>query len=112
MDGCSIGIDSSAQTGFGKRPMVLAVADEVIEQNRSMAAPGIVSRVTPVHTAVRNCTRDEGGPFEAGEIVVATRDRRSYSEIERPSRTRGTDDRSHAMSVSAFGRAPRARANR
>jgi putative ABC transport system substrate-binding protein len=26
---------------------------------------GIVSRVTPVHTAVRNCTRDEGGPFGA-----------------------------------------------
>jgi hypothetical protein len=25
---------------------------------------GIVSRVTPVHTAVRNCTRDEGRPFE------------------------------------------------
>ena len=23
-----------------------------------------VSRVTPVHTAMRNCTRDEGGPFE------------------------------------------------
>jgi hypothetical protein len=25
-----------------------------------------VSRVSPVQTAVRNCTRDEGGPFEAG----------------------------------------------
>ena len=23
----------------------------------------LVSRVTPVHTAVRNCTRDEGWPF-------------------------------------------------
>jgi hypothetical protein len=31
------------------------------------AAPnGIVSRVTPVQTALRNCTRDEGGPFEIG----------------------------------------------
>ena len=29
---------------------------------RHMSARGIVSRVTPVHTAVRNCTRDEGGP--------------------------------------------------
>jgi hypothetical protein len=24
----------------------------------TMSAPGIVSRVTPVHTALRNCTRD------------------------------------------------------
>ena len=31
-----------------------------------MTACGIVSRVTPVHTAVRNCTGDEGGPFEVG----------------------------------------------
>jgi hypothetical protein len=30
---------------------------------------GIVSRVTPVHTAVRNFTRDEGGPFEFGNQV-------------------------------------------
>jgi hypothetical protein len=27
---------------------------------------GLVSRVTPVQTALRNCTRDEGGPFEVG----------------------------------------------
>ena len=26
----------------------------------------LVSRASPVQTAVRNCTRDEGGPFEAG----------------------------------------------
>jgi hypothetical protein len=26
----------------------------------------LVSRASPVHTAVRNCTRDEGGPFEVG----------------------------------------------
>ena len=31
-----------------------------------MSGQGLVSRVLPVHTAVRNCTRDEGGPFEAG----------------------------------------------
>src|SRR6478735_6833902 len=30
----------------------------------------LVSRVTPVHTAVRNCTRDEGGPFEVGNQVL------------------------------------------
>jgi hypothetical protein len=31
---------------------------------------GLVSRVTPVHTAMRNCTRDEGGPFEVGNRVL------------------------------------------
>jgi hypothetical protein len=30
-----------------------------------MSLMGLVSRVTPVHTAVRNCTRDEGRSFEA-----------------------------------------------
>ena len=30
---------------------------------------GLVSRVTPVHTAMRNCTRDEGRPFEVGNQV-------------------------------------------
>ena len=29
-----------------------------------MSGRGRVSRASPVHTAVRNCTRDEGGPFE------------------------------------------------
>ena len=28
---------------------------------------GRVSRVSPVQTALRNCTRDEGGPFGFGE---------------------------------------------
>ena len=31
-----------------------------------MSLVGRVSRVSPVHTAVRNCTRDEGGPFGIG----------------------------------------------
>ena len=29
-----------------------------------------VSRVSPVHTAMRNCTRDGGGPFEVGNQVL------------------------------------------
>ena len=33
------------------------------------SAIGIVSRVTPVQTALRNCTRDEGRPFEVGNQV-------------------------------------------
>jgi hypothetical protein len=32
-----------------------------------MAAYGCVSRVSPVHTALRNCTRDEVGPFGFGD---------------------------------------------
>jgi hypothetical protein len=31
---------------------------------------GLVSRVTPVHTAVRNCTRDEGRSFGFGNQVL------------------------------------------
>jgi len=34
------------------------------------AAMGLVSRVTPVHTAMRNCTRDEGRSFEVGNQVL------------------------------------------
>jgi hypothetical protein len=36
----------------------------------------LVSRVTPVHTAVRNCTRDEGGPFEVGNQVLISSHRK------------------------------------
>ena len=32
-----------------------------------MSAHGIVSRVSPVHTAIRNCARDEGRPFGFGD---------------------------------------------
>ena len=31
---------------------------------------GLVSRASPVQTAVRNCTRDEGGPFGFGDQVA------------------------------------------
>jgi hypothetical protein len=33
---------------------------------------GSVSRVSPVQTVMRNCTRDEGRPFEAGSQVLAS----------------------------------------
>jgi hypothetical protein len=45
----------------------------------SMSAPGLVSRVSPVHTAVRNCTRDEGGPFEVGNQVLISSHRKLLS---------------------------------
>ena len=37
-----------------------------------MSEMGRVSRVTPVQTAIRNCTRDEGRSFEAGSQVLAS----------------------------------------
>ena len=38
-----------------------------------------VSRASPVQTAVRNCTRDEGRPFEAGDQVLASSHRKLLS---------------------------------
>src|SRR6267154_255334 len=40
------------------------------------SAYGLVSRVTPVHTAMRNCTRDEGRPFEFGNQVLISSHRK------------------------------------
>ena len=37
---------------------------------------GPVSRVSPVHTALRNCTRDEGRPFEVGNQVLISNHRK------------------------------------
>jgi hypothetical protein len=37
---------------------------------------GFVSRVTPVHTALRNCTRDEGRSFEVGNQVLISNHRK------------------------------------
>ena len=41
-----------------------------------MSAVGRVSRVSPVQTAMRNCTRDEGGPFEVGNQVLISSHRK------------------------------------
>jgi hypothetical protein len=35
-----------------------------------------VSRVSPVQTALRNCTRDEGRPFEVGNQVLISSHRK------------------------------------
>jgi hypothetical protein len=40
------------------------------------SACGRVSRVPPVHTAIRNCTRDEGRPFEIGNQVLISSHRK------------------------------------
>jgi hypothetical protein len=44
-----------------------------------MSLLGLVSRVTPVHTAVRNCTRDEGRSFEVGNQVLISSHRKLLS---------------------------------
>jgi hypothetical protein len=44
-----------------------------------MSGSGRVSRASPAQTAVRNCTRDEGGPFEAGSQVLASSHRKLLS---------------------------------
>jgi hypothetical protein len=44
-----------------------------------MSLDGFVSRVPPVQTALRNCTRDEGGPFEFGNQVLISSHRKLLS---------------------------------
>jgi hypothetical protein len=43
------------------------------------AEEGLVSRVSPVQTALRNCTRDEGEPFEFGNQVLISSHRKLLS---------------------------------
>jgi hypothetical protein len=44
-----------------------------VQQPKRDRRTGRVSRVSPVHTAVRNCTRDEGRTFEIGsQVLVST----------------------------------------
>ena len=54
-----------------------------------MSASGIVSRVTPVHTAVRNCTRDEGRPFGFGDQVADPKPPRAAAVKSRGGERRG-----------------------
>jgi hypothetical protein len=41
-----------------------------------MPESGLVSRASPVQTALRNCTKDEGGPFEVGNQVLISSHRK------------------------------------
>ena len=48
----------------GHAPVVERGGVSGIDSDRlRIVGNGVVSRVTPVHTAVRNCTRGEGWPF-------------------------------------------------
>jgi len=44
-----------------------------------MSDQGLVSRASPVHTAMRNCMGDEGGPFEVGNQVLISSHRKLLS---------------------------------
>jgi hypothetical protein len=44
--------------------------------NPANVSNGFVSRVSPVQTALRNCTRDEGRPFEVGNQVLISSHRK------------------------------------
>ena len=44
-----------------------------------MSEMGLVSRVSPVQTAMRNCTRDEGRSFEVGNQVLISSHRKLLS---------------------------------
>src|ERR1019366_10688846 len=48
-----------------------------------------VSRVSPVQTAVRNCTRDEGGPFGFGDQVADPKPPRAAAVKSRGGERRG-----------------------
>jgi len=41
-----------------------------------MLQMGLVSRVSPVHTAARNCSGDEGGPFGIGNQLLISSHRK------------------------------------
>src|SRR5712671_2332519 len=47
--------------------------------SRPATGLGPVSRATPVHTAMRNCTRDEGRSFEVGNQVLISSHRKLLS---------------------------------
>jgi hypothetical protein len=64
-----------------------------------MSELGPVSRVTPVQTAMRNCTRDEGRPFEVVNQVLISSHRKLLSSkamvvnvAEKPERDSGRHD--------------------
>jgi hypothetical protein len=41
-----------------------------------MTVSGLVSRVSPAQTALRNCTRDQGSSFEVGNQVLISSHRK------------------------------------
>ena len=59
---------------------------------RLMSESGLVSRVSPVQTALRSCTRDEGRSFEVGNQVLISSHRklpRRSNSVREARRARG-----------------------
>ena len=54
-----------------------------------MSESGLVSRVAPVQTAVRTCTRDEGSPFGFGDQVADPKPPRAAAVKSRGGERRG-----------------------
>ena len=46
------------------------------DDSQQTVEKGLVSRVSPVQTAMRNCTRDEGRSFEFGNQVLISSHRK------------------------------------
>ncbi len=66
-------MEGRAAHDFLDQVRVMQIAKESVGESHtakcgglSTSALGRVSRVSPVQTALRNCTRDEGGPFGFG----------------------------------------------
>ena len=70
---------------FFERLLRITQSSEVYSewQDITMSALGLVSRVAPVHTAMRNCTRDEGRPFEVDNQVLISSHRKLLSSKAR-----------------------------
>src|SRR5258708_6110301 len=67
-------------TYAGNRPMSVKVcAFGRVADGTSTSALGRVSRTHRQSTTLRNCTRDEGGPFEAGSQVQVSSHRELLS---------------------------------
>ena len=90
---------ASGVTGLNIYSMLVAVVGSVVVLLIYNAAMGLVSRVTPVHTAMRNSTRDEGGPFEVDNQVLISSHRKLLwskamvvSVAEKPKQDSGRHD--------------------
>jgi hypothetical protein len=99
---CSI-VSAKTSTLIGLKP-----ASKPLPSAQPMSLMGLVSRVTPVHTAQRNCTRDGGWPFGFGNQVSISSRRMllsSKAAVVNVAETSGHDPGRH-------GRERRAQANR
>src|SRR5260370_37825803 len=84
----AITLGKRGRLGRGAQVLPMAPAAEVIGAARPgttfrnahpRSVPGLVSRVSPVQTAMRNCTRDEGRSFEVGNQVLISSHRKLLS---------------------------------